>query len=120
MRSAYAGVAYASLTTASADASTPVGPCRQGQFLGIVGAEIVCVNDDAGVVADAVCAGLHAQVAGALEGGLPELLTLIEGAQAQAVDITDAVNRWSGTVPGLEVHHLEGGQRTYHWLLGLE
>lgn len=121
MAQAARSVRYGALTVATADGFTPVGACRQGQWLGLVAAEIVTVDDDPNVVAHTVLSVLSEGLAEEAE-----LLTVVEGesvAQAgvpTSGDISDAVERWRGTVGEVDVRRVVGGQRTYHWLLGLE
>jgi len=115
MADAASAVTYGALTVAGNDGSTPAGPCRAGQWLGLVGGEIVGVHDrlrDAGK-----------QVLGALEKGVagsPELLTVVAGKGVEPTDLDTVVARWSRRRDDLEVQRIDGGQPTYQWLLGLE
>ncbi|MGC1209165.1 MAG: DAK2 domain-containing protein [Ornithinimicrobium sp.] len=122
MREAAGDVRYGALTVAASQGDTPVGPCRTGQWLGLVAGEIIAVEDRAGVVAHAVLTEMAARLAQE-----PEMLTVIEGAGMSEdlglpEEMESAVQRWSagsGTEE-VEVRHLAGGQRTYRWLLGME
>lgn len=115
MADAASAVTYGALTVAGNDGSTPAGPCRAGQWLGLVGGEIVGVHDrlrDAGK-----------QVLGTLEKGVagsPELLTVVAGKGVDPTGLDKVVARWSRRREDMEVQRIDGGQPTYQWLLGLE
>jgi DAK2 domain fusion protein YloV len=118
MAEAAESVRYAALTVAVTDASTAAGPCRRGQWLGVVDGSISAVHDDVSEVARSVL--------GSLVAGLPTdpaALTVLTGEHATGAlgaTIEEVTSVWSAEHPDVEVHQLEGGQRTYHWLLGLE
>lgn len=115
MADAAAAVAYGSLTVAANDGSTPVGECRSGQWLGLVAGEIVVVDDQL------TRAARH--VLGALSDGTahdPELLTVISGHEAAPHDLDPALAAWGRRHRDVEVHRVEGGQRTFRWLIGME
>ncbi len=115
MADAASAVSYGALTVAGNDATTPAGPCRKGQWLGLVGGEIVGVHDrlrDAGK-----------QVLGALATGVagePELLTVVAGKGVDPTGLDTVVARWSRRRGDVEVQTIDGGQPAYSWLLGLE
>ncbi|MGB3828457.1 MAG: DAK2 domain-containing protein [Ornithinimicrobium sp.] len=124
MHTAARDVRYGALTVAASDGVTPVGPCRAGQWLGLVTGDIIAVHDD---VADAAYAVLTAMAAGAAQD--VELLTVVEGSRAGHSGsepdgaIGPILQRWSAQADPsgeVEVRHIMGGQRTYHWLLGME
>ena len=112
------GVRSAALTVAVSDASTAAGPCREGQWLGVVSAAIIAVHDDLGVVASAVLDALS----DALDAE-PEALTVLDGhdvGEAPGTTFDEVLSRWTAQRPEVELARLYGGQRNYRWLLGLE
>lgn len=114
MSEAASSVHGGALTRADRPADTPVGPCRPGQWLGIVDHGIVAVEDDlapaARVVLDTVW---HDGV---------ELVTVLlgEGCDAQVRGELDA--QLGGRIQGndVELTVVDGGQPTYTVLLGVE
>ena len=118
MTEAADAVQYAALTVAVADASTAAGPCRTGQWLGVVGTTITAVHDDVTAVAQ--------EVLEALEGALPAepgLLTVLTGHEVSgpvSETFDQVLLRWGAERPDVEVQRHHGGQRTYRWLLGME
>ena len=135
MTRAAAGVSYGALTIAVADGPTPVGRCVQGQWLGLVGSDIVSVADEAPAVMGDVLRIMAQRL-----GEPPELLTIVMGSRATTGAIDEVIERWctevngsdvngsnvndaelhDGHVDDVEVRVLYGGQRTFHWLVGLE
>jgi hypothetical protein len=118
MAEASDSVHYAALTVAVNDAMTAVGPCRRGQWLGIVGSAITAVDDDLAPVVGAVLGALTEAL-----GAEPAAVTVLSGQSAlgaSAAAFDGALARWGAGWPELEIHRLYGGQRTYRWLLGLE
>lgn len=113
MTEAASQVAYGALTIAASHGHTPVGPCRQGQWLGLVGTDVMSVHDTAPEVMDDVLRGMTQHLSDP-----PELLTIVVGARASDGTIDEVVQRWS--TDEVEVRVLDGGQRTFHWLVGLE
>lgn len=120
MREAAAAVRAGALTRAERAAQTPVGPCAQGQWLGILGRErIVAVDDDVLPVARALLDLLWRDDV--------EVVTVLLGeaagdgagaAVAQAVrDQTAALGERGDQI---EVVTLQGDQPTYPVLLGIE
>jgi DAK2 domain fusion protein YloV len=115
MADAAAAVAYGSLAVAANDGSTPVGECRAGQWLGLVSGEIVVVEDQLNRAAR--------HVLGALSDGAahdPELLTVVGGHDTGPHDLDPALAAWGRRHRDVEVHRIEGGQRTFRWLIGME
>ncbi len=113
-----AHVAYGALTIAASDGFTPVGPCVQGQWLGLVGGDIVSVQDAVTDVVRDVLVGMAHRLSDP-----PEMLTVLVGSRAEAGDLDAVIGRWVAEVAevgDVEVRMLAGGQRTFHWLLGLE
>lgn len=120
MRAAADAVRAGALTRAERSARTPVGPCLQGQWLGILGRErIVAVDDDVTAVARRLVDLLwHDDV---------EVVTVLLGAdaddgagaavaravQARTAELGDRGDR-------VEVVTLRGDQPTYPVLLGVE
>ncbi|ANS80640.1 Dihydroxyacetone kinase family protein [Serinicoccus hydrothermalis] len=114
MGSAASAVHGGALTRADRGADTPAGPCRPGQWLGIVDHGIVAVEDDLGPAASSVLDQMwHPGV---------ELLTVLLGEDADD-DVRRTLERAveeqrSGTE--VETNVLDGGQPTYTVLLGVE
>lgn len=115
MIEAAAHVAYGALTIADSDGFTPVGQCVKGQWLGLVGGEIVSVNDVSAQVVRDVLDGMAARL---IEP--PEIVTVLVGGLAEAGALDNVIERWGAAVGEVEIRTLAGGQRTFHWLLGLE
>lgn len=115
MADAAAAVAYGALTVADDDGTTPAGPCRAGQWLGLVGGEIIGVHDRRKDAAKQVLKALTKGVSGP-----PELLTVVAGRGTGPADLDKPLARWARRHDDVEVHRLDGGQPTYRWLLGLE
>jgi uncharacterized protein len=115
MADAAASVSYGSLTEAANDGPTPVGDCRAGQWLGLVSGEIVVVDDQLTRAARHVLAALAE--AAPLD---PELLTVVAGRDAEEHELDGAVAAWSRRHRDVEVHRVDGGQRTFRWLIGME
>ncbi|MDO5740328.1 MAG: DAK2 domain-containing protein [Ornithinimicrobium sp.] len=100
------------LTRADRDADTRVGPCRAGQWLGIVDDAIVAVHDEvapvARVVTDLLCR----------EGA--EVLTVLTGQSARPEEVDPVLHEIEARHSGIEVVRIDGGQPTYPYLLGVE
>lgn len=115
MADAAAAVAHGSLTPADADGSTPLGPCRQGQWLGLLGGEVVVVHDDLTQAAR--------QLLTLLSDGIrddPEVLTVLAGLGSDRHGLDLALTSWGRRHRDVEVHRVDGGQPTFRYLLGLE
>jgi dihydroxyacetone kinase-like predicted kinase len=110
MTAAADGTRWAEVTTAVRDSHTPVGPCRQGDVLGLVLGTVVLVGDDPQQVCLALLDRLLA------DGG--EVVTVLLGERAEAPD--RLVAHLAHTHPQVEVQVLDGGQRHYPYLLGVE
>ncbi len=114
MTAAAGAVHGGALTRAERAADTPVGPCRAGQWLGIVDHGITAVADELDPVARSVLDTIwHPGV---------ELLTVLLGGDADP-DVRGLLARaveeqCAGT--DVEVTSLDGGQPTYTVLLGVE
>lgn len=97
----------------NADATTPAGSWHTGQAIGLIGADVVEVGEDLAEVAAALALRMLAA------GG--ELLTLVsgdaDGSMALATDVSRRVRVARGDV---EVSVVDGGQKTYPLLLGVE
>ncbi|MFX0537760.1 DAK2 domain-containing protein [Ornithinimicrobium sp. Y1847] len=112
MREAALGCRSGALTRAERAATTPVGPCAPGQWLGIVDHAIVAVADELDEAARAVLESLDLSDA--------ELLTVLAGEDAAADDLTAVLADVCGVHPALEVLQVSGGQPTYRYLIGAE
>lgn len=115
MADAAAGVVHGALTPADGDGSTPLGPCRHGQWLGLLAGEIVVVHDDLTQAAR--------QLLSLLSDGIPEdpeVLTVIAGLGTDRHGLDLAVASWERRHRDVEVHRVDGGQPTFRFLLGLE
>ncbi len=112
MADAAAHVTTAEVTQAVRDATTPAGPVRAGDWLGVTAAGIVTVAPGA---ADAACALL----AGLL-GAYHELVTVVEG-DSSSSDGTRQITEWLAEHhPGVAVEVHDGGQPLAAWLLSIE
>lgn len=103
---------HGAVTTASKNAATPAGPCRAGQSLGLVQGRIVAVTDTR---AQAV-----AQVLAELVGAETEILTVVEGADAEPGEIEAALTEVARRHPDVEIVPVTGRQGTYSWIFGAE
>ncbi|QFG68995.1 DAK2 domain-containing protein [Ornithinimicrobium pratense] len=120
MREAAAAVRAGALTRAERAAQTPVGPCAQGQWLGILGRErIVAVDDAVLPVARALVDLLWRDDV--------EVVTVLLGAAADddaSAAVAQAVQDRTAALgergEQIEVVTLRGDQPTYPVLLGVE
>jgi DAK2 domain fusion protein YloV len=113
MQSAIDGVATGEVTRAVRDSASDAGPVHEGDWIGIVrGDGIVAVADS--VVAASVA--LLQQLITADR----ELVTVITGREARAVD-TAEIEAWIAHAhPGVQVESHAGGQPLYPYLFGVE
>ncbi len=112
MTAAAAHVTTAEVTQAVREATTPAGPVRAGDWLGVTSDGIVTV---AGGAAEAACALLDG-----LLGEAHELVTMVEGQPASA-DGTRQITEWlAGHHPGVAVEVHDGGQPLAAWLFSIE
>jgi uncharacterized protein len=113
MSAAAAATRQGAVTTARCVGVTPVGPCRPGDALGLVGTDVVAVGADAATVGRVV--------ADRLLGSGGELLTVLRGHAAEAGPAATALCRAVRQArPDVEVHALDGGQDGALLLLGVE
>jgi DAK2 domain fusion protein YloV len=113
MQAAIDGVATGEVTRAVRDSASDAGPVHEGDWIGIVrGDGIVAVADS--VVAASVA--LLQQLITADR----ELVTVITGREARAVD-TAEIEAWIAHAhPGVQVESHAGGQPLYPYLFGVE
>ena len=112
MADAIAGVVTGEVTHAVRDATTPVGPVRAGEWVGIAADGIVAVGPEA---VDAACALLERLV-----GDGHEIVTVVEGEPAPA-EGTARITEWvARNRPGVEVEVHDGGQPLAAWLFSVE
>ena len=103
---------YAAVTIASRAALTTVGPCAEGDVLGLVDGDIVMVGSDLGTVARDLLNGMLAV------GG--ELVTLVIGSDADA-DLRIGLPEWiAERHPLTEVVVHDGGQPLWPVIMGVE
>ncbi|MCX6434468.1 MAG: dihydroxyacetone kinase, partial [Actinobacteria bacterium] len=103
---------YAAVTIASRAALTTVGPCEEGDVLGLVDGDIVVVGSDIAVVARDILTRMLAI------GG--ELVTLVLGADA-GPDLREDLPTWLAEArPLAEVIAYEGGQPLWPIIMGVE
>lgn len=103
---------HGGVTIAERPAMTMAGYCRAGDVLGVVEGDVVETGDSLLEVGWRVIERLLAT------GG--ELLTLLIGAGAERELAVELARRAREAVNGLEVEILDGGQRRYLLLMGLE
>ena len=112
MSSAAAATRHGAVTVASCDALTDVGPCHQGDVLGLVDGEIVVMGSD--------LVRVGVEVLDRLLGSGGELLTVVTGEDAPpglGGAIAAAAHTRRRDVEASVIH---GGQATYPLLLGVE
>lgn len=103
---------YAAVTIASRAALTTVGPCAEGDVLGLVDGDIVVVGSDIAVVARDILTRMLAI------GG--ELVTLVLGAEA-GPDLCDDLPAWLAEArPLADVVVYSGGQPLWPIIMGVE
>lgn len=115
MAEAARGCRSAALTRAERSAETAVGPCRPGQWLGILDEDIICVDDDLAPAARAVLERLLTT-----DDGGAEVLTIVRGKDARPEELASVLAEMVQRHTGIEVLELDGGQPTYPYLLGAE
>ena len=103
---------HAGVTVAERPAMTMAGYCRAGDLLGMVEGDVVETGNSVVEVGWRVIERLVAT------GG--DLLTLIRGADAEQAVVVELARRAREAVNGLEVEVLDGGQRRYLLLMGVE
>lgn len=111
MMAAAASVRTGEVTTAIKDSTSPVGPIRKGQVIGIVGHEIAVVGDDVRDVSLRLASLI------ATDG---ETLTLLGGEGLADDDLRDLADEISAAHPDLEVEHHLGGQPLYPVIMSVE
>jgi len=112
MADAAAQVTTAEVTQAVRDATTPAGPVRAGDWLGVSAEGIVTV---AGGAAEAACTLLDG-----LLGDSHELVTVVEGQPSSAAG-TRQITEWlADHHPEVTVEVHDGGQPLAAWLLSIE
>lgn len=94
------------------DADTPLGPVRQGQWLGLVDGQVVVVSDDVVEATTAVVARAVAEDT--------EIVTLIAGGDVDEPERDRVVGAVEQRLSSTEVHVLDGGQRPVRWIVGAE
>jgi DAK2 domain fusion protein YloV len=112
MAAAAADVTAGEVTKAVRDATTPVGPITEGDWLGIVSGDVEVIAAD--------CADAAWQVLDRMVGGDSEVATIITGNDADET-ITDVItSRFSATHPEVAVEVVSGEQPLYPYLFGVE
>jgi DAK2 domain fusion protein YloV len=112
MAEAATGVVTGEVTHAVRDATTPAGPVRAGEWLGMAADGIVAVAADP---ADAACSLLERLV-----DESHELVTVVRGEPASEAD-TERITGWLARHrPGVEVEVHDGGQPLAAWLFSVE
>jgi DAK2 domain fusion protein YloV len=103
---------YAAVTIASRVALTTVGPCEEGDVLGLVGGDIVVIGSDVATVTRDILEGMLAI------GG--ELVTLVLGQDA-GVALRSELPSWIETrFPLIDVAVHDGGQPLWPIIIGVE
>ncbi len=105
-------VSAGEVTQAVRDSTSPAGPVAAGQWIGLDGGGISAAGDSAAAAAvgllDAMLTPAH------------EILTLIEGAGAQATDTAEVMAWLAEHWSDVEVERHVGGQDHYPYLFGIE
>lgn len=111
METAMEEVASGEVTRAVRASSTPAGPVREGDFMGLVGGDVTVIDAEL----DEALSGLLAK----LVAGDVEIVTIITGAEADRA-VTEAARAWLEEEYELEVEIVEGGQPLYPYLVSAE
>lgn len=112
MREAARGTRYGSVTLAGRDAQTDAGPCRVGQYLSLVGRQIVAVSDNPRAAV--------ATVLDELIEPASEILTVVRGRHAVRSGLDRELARRIEANPDLEIVPVDGEQEMDLWLFGIE
>jgi dihydroxyacetone kinase-like predicted kinase len=112
MTSAAGHTRHGAVTVAARDAMTMAGPCRVGDFLGMVEGDFAVVADNA--VAAAV------EVVRRLLGGGGEMLTLVTGDGCDDTLVREVTEAVAATRPDVDVVVYHGAQAGYPLLIGVE
>ena len=112
MRAAAASVAWGEVTRAVREATTPVGPCGEGDWLGVVGGSVALISTKLKVAA--------AGVVEALVDDDSEVLTIVTGSEALPAETKALVAQVEEAHPSVEVSVIAGGQPLYPYLFGVE
>jgi dihydroxyacetone kinase-like predicted kinase len=103
---------HGGVTVAETAAMTMAGPCRPGDVLGVLEGDIVEIGDSLTEVGWRVIARL-------LAGG-GELLTLVTGEGAGSELVDELSHRAHQAAEALDIEVVDGGQRRYVLLVGME
>ena len=112
MRAAAISVSWGEVTRAVRDATTPVGRCGEGDWLGVVGGSVALISTE-----------LKAAAAGVVEALIDddsEVLTILTGSEAPLDETTALVTQVEEAHPAVEVSVIAGGQPLYPYLFGVE
>ncbi len=112
MTTAAAATRWAEVTVAVRDAQTSAGPCRAGDVLGLIDGDVAVIGDDLVDVAGEVVDRLL------VSGG--ELVTVVHGADLDAVTAQAFADLVTTTHPMVDAEVHDGGQPHYPLLLGVE
>jgi DAK2 domain fusion protein YloV len=103
---------HGGVTVAETAAMTMAGPCQPGEVLGVLEGDIVEIGDSLTEVGWRVIARL-------LAGG-GELLTLVTGEGAEPGLVEELSRRAHKAAEALDIEVVDGGQRRYVLLVGME
>jgi dihydroxyacetone kinase-like predicted kinase len=112
MSTAAAHTRQGAVTVAESPTMTMAGRCRPGDVLGVVEGDFVEVGTSAAEVGERVAERLLAS------GG--ELVTIVRGADAGDELVTELGARIQARHEGVAVETIDGGQRRYLVLIGVE
>ncbi len=105
-------VSAGEVTQAVRDTTAPAGPVAAGQWIGLDGGGISAAGDTAAAAAIGLLQNMLTSA--------HEILTLIEGATAQAAETAEVMAWLAEHWPDVEVERHVGGQDHYPYLFGLE
>ncbi|MGH9277743.1 MAG: DAK2 domain-containing protein [Acidimicrobiales bacterium] len=112
MADAAESVRWGEVTWAVRDATTPAGPVKEGDHIGLIGHDIVVINPD---LVDTCCRLLEQLV-----NGEHELVTVVEG-QAASAEATQRIEAWLNRQrPGVAVEVHRGDQPLSAYLFSAE
>lgn len=112
MESAAGDVVSGEVTQAVRAATTPAGVVAEGDWLGVVGGDVLVIAP--------TCDGAVQRVLDEIVGEDAEVVTVVTGSEASAGSTAEIVSGLQGSRPDVGVEIVWGGQPLYPYLFGVE